>query len=78
MIIKLFLILIFSILVSNVSALENCKWNNSKGVPCTTITKTPNNSSSDVPSIVPPKEDKTTTRSRSSSVYDNGFILFTS
>ena len=43
-----------------------------------TITKTPNNSSSDVPSIVPPKEDKTTTRSRSSSVYDNGFILFTS
>ena len=43
-----------------------------------TITKTPNNSSSDVPSIVPPKEDKTTTRSRCSSVYDNGFILFTS
>ena len=44
MMIKLFLILIFSILVSNVSALENCKWNNSKGAPCTTITKTPNTS----------------------------------
>ena len=44
MMIKLFLIFIFSILVSNVSALENCKWNNSKGVPCTTITKTPNTS----------------------------------
>ena len=41
---KLFLVLIFSILVSNVSALENCKWNNSKGTPCTTITKTPNTS----------------------------------
>ena len=44
MMIKLFLILIFSILVSNVSALENCKWKNSKGIPCTTITKTPNTS----------------------------------
>ena len=42
MFIRLFLILILSI--SNVSALENCKWNNGKGVPCTTISKTPNTS----------------------------------
>ena len=30
--------------ISSVNALENCKWNNSKGVPCTTITKTTNSS----------------------------------
>ena len=39
---RFFLILILSI--SNVNALENCKWNNKKGVPCTTIAKTPNTS----------------------------------
>ena len=30
---------------SNVLALENCQWDNRKGIPCTTITKTPNSSS---------------------------------
>ena len=44
MLIKLFLVLLFSIIVSNVSALENCKWKNSKGVPCVTVSKTPNTS----------------------------------
>ena len=41
---KIFLILLLSILSSNAIALENCKWNNSKGVPCTTISKTSNTS----------------------------------
>ena len=40
---RLFLILIF-FFISNVNALENCKWNNTKGIPCTIITKTPNTS----------------------------------
>ncbi|MDC0200469.1 TonB-dependent receptor plug domain-containing protein [Candidatus Pelagibacter sp.] len=43
-IIKLFLILIISIFTFNASALESCKWNNKKGVPCLTISKTPNTS----------------------------------
>ena len=29
---------------SELIAQENCKWNNSKGIPCTTISKTPNSS----------------------------------
>ena len=37
----LLFLLIFS---SNVNALENCKWNNQNGVPCTIISKTPNTS----------------------------------
>ena len=41
---KLFLTLIISIFTFNVSALENCKWYNKKGVPCLTISKTPNTS----------------------------------
>ena len=41
---KIFLILLLSILSSNAIALENCKWNNSTGVPCTTISKTSNTS----------------------------------
>jgi vitamin B12 transporter len=44
-ILRIFFILILSISVSNAVSLENCKWNNSKGVPCTTIIKTPNTSS---------------------------------
>ncbi len=39
----LFFILIFYAFKSN--ALENCKWNNQKGIPCITISKTPNTSS---------------------------------
>ena len=42
MLVRLFLFLILSI--SNGNAYEDCKWNNTKGVPCTTITKTPNSS----------------------------------
>ena len=45
MIIRLFLILFLSISISSVQALENCQWNNQKGIPCTTISKTPNTSS---------------------------------
>ncbi len=42
MFIRLILFLFLSI--SNVNALEDCKWNNTKGIPCTVITKTPNTS----------------------------------
>ncbi len=37
-----FLILIFYTL--NAEALENCKWNNRNGIPCITVSKTPNTS----------------------------------
>ncbi len=43
-IVRIFLILILSIFTFNASALENCKWDNKKGVPCLTISKTPNTS----------------------------------
>ena len=43
-IIKTILVLIISIFTFNASALENCKWNNQKGTPCITISKTPNTS----------------------------------
>jgi len=43
-ILNYFLIFIISIFTFNASALENCKWNNKKGVPCLTISKTPNTS----------------------------------
>ena len=42
--IAVYFILIFNILSVNVSALEECKWNNKKGIPCLTISKTPNTS----------------------------------
>ena len=42
MFIRFFLVLILSI--SNVNALESCKWNNTEGIPCTIIAKTPNTS----------------------------------
>ena len=41
---KIFLIFIISIFTFNASALENCNWKNKKGVPCLTISKTPNTS----------------------------------
>ena len=43
-IINLLIVLIISIFTFDASALENCKWNNKKGVPCLTISKTPNTS----------------------------------
>ena len=43
-IIKLLLVFVVSIFTFNASALENCKWNNKKGVPCLTVSKTPNTS----------------------------------
>ena len=42
------------------SALENCKWNNKKGVPCLTVSKTPNTSEfnqSSVNKIIITKQD---------------------
>lgn len=42
---KLYLILITLFFNTNLSALENCKWDNRKGVPCVVISKTPNTSS---------------------------------
>ncbi len=50
-IIIVFLALILVINNSNSFALENCKWNNSKGVPCVVITKTPNSSLHNVQGI---------------------------
>jgi vitamin B12 transporter len=41
---KLFLIIILIIFTFNASALENCEWNNKRGIPCLTVTKTPNSS----------------------------------
>lgn len=38
------LFLFFSIYAFNASALENCEWDNQKGNPCITISKTPNTS----------------------------------
>ena len=38
-------ILILSTFSLDAFALENCKWNNKAGVPCTTVSKTPNTSS---------------------------------
>ena len=43
-IIKLILLLVISIFTFDAFALENCKWNNKKGAPCLTISKTPNTS----------------------------------
>ena len=37
-------IFIYLAVILSVSALENCKWNNIKGLPCTTISKTTNTS----------------------------------
>ena len=41
---KLFLTIILTIYTFNVSALENCTWDNKKGIPCVTVSKTPNTS----------------------------------
>ncbi|MDC1170498.1 TonB-dependent receptor plug domain-containing protein [Candidatus Pelagibacter sp.] len=41
---KIFLMFIISIFTFNASALENCKWDNKKRVPCLAISKTPNTS----------------------------------
>ena len=35
---------LLTLLSLNVTALENCKWDNSNGLPCVTISKTPNTS----------------------------------
>ena len=44
--IKLLILIIYiSISLSEVSAKESCKWNNSKGIPCVSISKIPNTSS---------------------------------
>ncbi len=50
-IIIVFLAVILLINNSNSFALEDCKWNNSKGVPCVVITKTPNSSLHNVQGI---------------------------
>ena len=42
---KTLFILFLLISASNAVPLENCEWNNNKGTPCITITKTPNTSS---------------------------------
>jgi vitamin B12 transporter len=57
---KIFLIFIISIFTFNASALENCNWNNKKGVPCLTVSKTPNTSAfnqSSVNKIIITKQD---------------------
>ena len=42
---NILLILALIIFSNKVQALENCNWNNQKGIPCVTISKTPNTSS---------------------------------
>ncbi len=42
--VKLLLLLILTLYTFNVSALENCTWGNKKGIPCVTVSKTPNTS----------------------------------
>ena len=42
---RVIFILILSTFSLDAFALENCKWNNKAGVPCTTVSKTPNTSS---------------------------------
>ena len=44
MIIRFLLFIFLLLLTKNVYALEDCKWDNQKGVPCLTVTKTPNTS----------------------------------
>ena len=44
MLLRLLIILFFYFNISNLYALEKCKWNNKKGTPCLTINKTPNTS----------------------------------
>jgi len=44
MIARIFLIIAISTFTLNASALENCKWDNKKGIPCVTVSKTPNTS----------------------------------
>ena len=46
MFVRLFILLLtfFSFFISSVIALENCKWDNRAGIPCVTISKTPNTS----------------------------------
>ena len=39
---NIFLILTLIIFSNKVQALENCNWDNQKGIPCVTISKTPN------------------------------------
>lgn len=41
---KLFLTLILTFFTFNAYALENCKWDNKKRIPCLTVSKTPNTS----------------------------------
>lgn len=42
MLIKIFLFYVF--FISSIEAIENCQWNNQKGIPCMVINKTPNTS----------------------------------
>ena len=44
MFLRLFLTLFLLSSTFNAYALENCKWNNNKGTPCITVSKTPNSS----------------------------------
>ncbi len=44
MIIRLIVTLMLSMFSLKAFAIDTCKWNNSKGTPCTTIAKTPNSS----------------------------------
>ena len=41
---KIIFIFIISLTMFSANALENCKWDNSNGLPCVTISKTPNTS----------------------------------
>ena len=45
MLLRIIIFIIFSITNLNAKNLKNCEWNNSGGIPCVVISKTPNTSS---------------------------------
>ena len=52
MFVKILLIILLFLIPSNVFALEQCKWDNRKGVPCITISKTSNTSAYNNNSVI--------------------------
>lgn len=49
---KLYLILVLIIFANKAQALENCSWSNQKGIPCVTVSKTPNTSSYNTQGVI--------------------------
>ena len=52
MFVKIFITTLLFLIPFNVFALEQCKWDNRKGVPCLTISKTSNTSAYNNNSVI--------------------------